>query len=36
MKAVATILVILLMMPISCAMLDEVMRKIRIRNRTGA
>jgi len=35
MKTIATILVILLTMPVSYAMLDEAMRKIRIRNRMG-
>lgn len=33
MKAVAMILVILLTMPVSYAMLDEAMKKIRIRNK---
>lgn len=36
MKTIATILVILLAMPVSYAMLDEAMRKIRIRNRMGS
>ena len=36
MKTVATILIILLTMPVSYAMLDEAMRKIRIRNRMGS
>jgi hypothetical protein len=35
MKIVAMILVMLLTMPVSYAMLDEVMKKIKIRNRMG-
>jgi hypothetical protein len=35
MKVVATILVILLIMPVSYAMLGELMKKIKIRNRMG-
>ena len=35
MKTVAMILIMLLMMPISYAMLDEFMKKINIRNRMG-
>jgi hypothetical protein len=36
MKTIATILVILLTMPVSYAMLDEFMKKIRIKNRMGS
>ena len=35
MKIVAMILVMILTMPVSYAMLDEVMKKIKIRNRMG-
>jgi multisubunit Na+/H+ antiporter MnhG subunit len=35
MKIVAMILVMLLTMPVSYAMLDEAMKKIKIRNRMG-
>jgi len=35
MKIVAIILVMLLTMPVSYAMLDEVMKKIKIKNRMG-
>ena len=35
MKIVAMVLVMLLTMPVSYAMLDEVMKKIKIRNRMG-
>jgi hypothetical protein len=35
MKIVAMILVMLLTMPVSYAMLDEVMKKIKIKNRMG-
>ena len=36
MKTIATVLVILLTMPISYAMLDEAMKKVRVRNRMGS
>jgi len=35
MKTVATILVILLTMPVSYAMLDEFAKKLKIRDRVG-
>jgi hypothetical protein len=35
MKIVAMVLVMILTMPVSYAMLDEVMKKIKIRNRMG-
>lgn len=36
MKTIATVLVILLTMPISYAMLDVAMKKVRIRSRIGS
>ena len=36
MKTIATVLVMLLAMPVSYAMLDEAMRKLRIKNRMGS
>ena len=36
MKTVATVLIMLLTMPISYAMLNEFMKKIKIRNRMGS
>ena len=36
MKTIAAIIVILLTMPISYAMLDEAMKKIRVRNKIGS
>ena len=36
MKILATVIVFLLVMPVSYAMIGQVARKIRIRNKTGS